>query len=62
MFAYTEIAERANEQMKKQHDAGNTLGEEQVDVSIEIFNYATEEVGKLVVGLSTKQIKDEADD
>ena len=59
MFDYLEIAERANEQVKKMIESDMVPGEEQVDVTIEIFNHATEELHDLVVGISTKAIPKE---
>ena len=59
MFAYQEIAERANEQIKKMFESDTIPGEEQVDVKIEIFNHTTGELHDLIVGISTKAIPKE---
>lgn len=57
MFAFREISERANEHIVKMHKAG-TLPETdggQIDVTVEVYNYATKELVNLVVGISTKR-------
>lgn len=58
MFSFDEISERATEQVKKIYESGKKLTEEQIDVKIEVFNYATKELGTLVVGVNTKPIED----
>ena len=57
MFAYVEIAERANEQFMKMAKAGNIPDGRQVDVTIEVYNHATDELVNLVVGISTKKVE-----
>lgn len=55
MFDFLEISERAREQSMKMIKAGNIPGEEQVDITVEIFNYATGELTNLVIGISTQR-------
>jgi len=52
MFSFDEMSERATEGVKKILRSGEQLSEEQIDVSIEIFDHAAKELGGLVVGLT----------
>lgn len=54
MFSFDEISERCTEQVKKIYEGGRELSKEQIDVKIEVMDYATEVVGTLIVGISDK--------
>ncbi len=51
MFSFLEIYERANERILKMERSGN-LQEEETDVEIEVFNYATGDLVDLNIGLT----------
>lgn len=53
MFSFDELSERATERMKEIVQSGRQLSEEQIDVTIEVFDYATKTLGSLVVGIGT---------
>ena len=56
MFSFDEMTERATERVKEILQSGRQLSEEQIDVSIEVFDHAAKELGELVVGLSDRPV------
>lgn len=57
MFSFDEVSKRCNEQVKKIYESGRELTETQIDISIEVLNHATNHLGKLTVGVSTKPVE-----
>jgi len=53
MFSFDEVSEGCVEQVKKIYESGQELAETQIDVSIKIFNHATNHLGRLTIGIST---------
>ncbi|GAH86932.1 unnamed protein product, partial [marine sediment metagenome] len=49
---FDEMSERATERVKEILRSGEQLSGEQIDVSIEVYDYAARELGGLVIGLS----------
>jgi len=56
MFSFDEVSERTTERVKEILRHGEQLPEEQIDISIEIFDHASKELGELVVGVSAKPV------
>lgn len=54
LFSFDEVSERSTEQVKKIFESGRRLTETQIDVTIKVFNHATQTVDSLIVGISTK--------
>ena len=61
MYTYDEITERTSEQVAKlfETDTFPEPGEGQIDVNIEVFNYATKELATLTIGISSLRKPDE---
>lgn len=56
MFSFDEVTERTTERLKEILRGGGQLSEEQIDVSIEVFDYASKELGGLIIGISAKPV------
>lgn len=54
MFSLDEMLERATERVKEILLSSEQLPEEQIDVSIEIFDHASKRLGDLVLGINAK--------
>lgn len=56
LFDFFEVSERATEQVKKIHEKGGVVPEEQEDFTIRVYNWATKTVDSLTIGISTKPV------
>jgi len=54
MFSFDEMTEQLRKKVKKIHESGKELTEDQIDVKIDIYDHAANRMDKLTIGISTK--------